>query len=319
MIYVKLYKDVKGKGDVMEYIIKTEKLTKRYGKQVVADGINLEIKKGHIYGLIGPNGAGKTTVMRMLAGLTECTDGEIELFGERKNLDAYRNRISFMIEAPYLDGGMTAEENLAYVGLVRGVTGKKRRAELLRYVGLGDVGKKTVEKFSLGMKQRLGIAMALLSAPEVMILDEPINGLDPEGIVEIRELLRKLCEEQGITILISSHILSELASLCTDFIIINKGRIIESLSAEELREKCRQYLAIQTDSTEQTAELLRSMWGDSVQMSASGEEIRLYVSTEEALAVSKTITDNNFVITKFVAVAEELEQYYLAKVGGSHV
>ena len=319
MIYVKLYKDVKGKGDVMEYIIKTEKLTKRYGKQVVADGINLEIKKGHIYGLIGPNGAGKTTVMRMLAGLTECTDGEIELFGERKNLDAYRNRISFMIEAPYLDGGMTAEENLAYVGLVRGVTGKKRRAELLRYVGLGDVGKKTVEKFSLGMKQRLGIAMALLSAPEVMILDEPINGLDPEGIVEIRELLRKLCEEQGITILISSHILSELASLCTDFIIINKGRIIESLSAEELREKCRQYLAIQTDSTEQTAELLRSIWGDSVQMSASGEEIRLYVSTEEALAVSKTITDNNFVITKFVAVAEELEQYYLAKVGGSHV
>ena len=303
----------------MEYIIKTEKLTKRYGKQVVADGINLEIKKGHIYGLIGPNGAGKTTVMRMLAGLTECTDGEIELFGERKNLDAYRNRISFMIEAPYLDGGMTAEENLAYVGLVRGVTDKKRRAELLRYVGLGDVGKKTVEKFSLGMKQRLGIAMALLSAPEVMILDEPINGLDPEGIVEIRELLRKLCEEQGITILISSHILSELASLCTDFIIINKGRIIESLSAEELREKCRQYLAIQTDSTEQTAELLRSMWGDSVQMSASGEEIRLYVSTEEALAVSKTITDNNFVITKFVAVAEELEQYYLAKVGGSYV
>ena len=303
----------------MEYIIKTENLTKQYGKQIVADRVNLEVKKGHIYGLIGPNGAGKTTIMRMLAGLTEPTDGEIELFGERKNPDAYRNRISFMIEAPYLDGGMTAEENMTYVGFVRGVTDKKRRKELLEFVGLSDVGKKPVDKFSLGMKQRLGIAMALLAEPEVMVLDEPINGLDPEGIVEIRELLQKLCEEKGITILISSHILSELATLCTDFIIINKGRILENLSAEELQEKGRQYIAIQTDNTEQTAELLKNTWGDSVRMSAGGGEIRLYVSPEEAQTVSKTITDAGFVITKFVTVAEELEQYYLAKVGGSHV
>ena len=302
----------------MEYIIKTENLTKRYGKHVVADRVNLEIKKGRIYGLIGPNGAGKTTVMRMLAGLTQRTDGEIELFGERKNLDVYRNRISFMIEAPYLDGGMTAEENMAYVGLVRGVTDSKRRMELLRYVGLADAGKKTVEKFSLGMRQRLGIAMALLAAPEVMILDEPMNGLDPEGIVEIRELLRKLCEERGITILISSHILSELASLCTDFVIIDKGRILENLSAEELREKCRQYIAIQTDRTEQTAEMLKDKWGSLVQMVTSEEEIRLYVPMEKAMTVSKSITEKGFVITKFVMVAEELEQYYLAKVGGSH-
>lgn len=303
----------------MEYIIKTENLTKRYGKQIVADRVNLEVKKGHIYGLIGPNGAGKTTIMRMLAGLTERTEGEIELFGERKNLDAYRNRISFMIEAPYLDGGMTAEENMTYVGFVRGVTDKKRRKELLEFVGLCDVGKKPVDKFSLGMKQRLGIAMALLSEPEVMVLDEPINGLDPEGIVEIRELLRKLCEERGITILISSHILSELATLCTDFIIINKGRILENLSTEELRNKCRQYIAIQTDNTGKTAEVLKDTWGDSVRMAAQGEEIRLYVSPEDAISVSKTITDNGFVITKFVTVAEDLEQYYLAKAGGSHV
>ena len=302
----------------MEYIIKTENLTKHYGKQTVADRVGLEVKKGHIYGLIGPNGAGKTTIMRMLAGLTEPDGGEIELFGERKNLDAHRNRISFMIEAPYLDGGMTAEENMTYVGYVRGVTDKKRRKDLLEFVGLSDVGKKTVDRFSLGMKQRLGIAMALLPAPEVMVLDEPINGLDPEGIVEIRELLRKLCEEQGITILISSHILSELATLCTDFVIINHGRILENLSAEKLREKCRQYISIQTDVTEKTAELLRNTWGDSVQTSAYGEEIRLYVSQGETLNVSKTITDGGFVITRFVTVAEELEQYYLAKVGESH-
>lgn len=303
----------------MEYIIKTENLTKQYGKQTVADRVGLEVKKGHIYGLIGPNGAGKTTIMRMLAGLTEPDGGEIELFGERKNLDAHRNRISFMIEAPYLDGGMTAEENMTYMGFVRGVTNKKRRKDLLSFVGLGDVGKKQVDKFSLGMKQRLGIAMALLPSPDVMVLDEPINGLDPEGIVEIRELLRKLCEEQGITILISSHILSELATLCTDFVIINRGRILENLSAEKLREKCRQYIAIQTDNTEKTAELLRNTWGDSVYMSASGEEIRVYVSQEEALSVSMAITEGSFVITKFVTVAEDLEQYYLAKVGGSHV
>ena len=302
----------------MEYIIRTENLTKQYGKQIVADRVNLEVQKGHIYGLIGPNGAGKTTVMRMLAGLTECTGGEIELFGERKNPDVHRNRISFMIEAPYLDGGMTAEENMTYAAYVRGITDKKRRKDLLELVGLGDVGKKPVDKFSLGMRQRLGIAMALLPAPEVMILDEPINGLDPEGIVEIRELLRKLCEEQGITILISSHILSELESLCTDFVIINKGKIIENLSVEALREKCRQYIAIRTDNTARTAELLKNTWGASVQRPASGEEIRLYASPEDVLSVSRTITDNGFVITKFVTVAEELEQYYLAKVGESH-
>lgn len=302
----------------MEYIIRTENLTKQYGKQTVADRVNLEIKKGHIYGLIGPNGAGKTTIMRMLAGLTEPSGGTVELFGERKNPDKYRNRISFMIEAPYLDGGMTAEENLAYVGVVRGMPDKKRRKDLLEFVGLGAVGKKPVDKFSLGMKQRLGIAMALLTAPEVMVLDEPINGLDPEGIAEIRELLRKLCTEQGITILISSHILSELASLCTDFVILSDGKIIEKLSRGELEDKCRQYIAIQTDCTEKTAELLRKRWGDSVRLSASGDEIRLYVPAEDVVTVSETITGNGFIITKFVTVAEELEQYYLAKVGGNH-
>lgn len=302
----------------MEYVIKSENLTKKYGKQIVADKVNFAMRKGHIYGLIGPNGAGKTTVMRMLAGLTEPSGGEMELFGERKNLDANRNRISFMIEAPHLDGSMTAKQNMEYIRLVRGVSDKSRIEDMLEFVGLGEVGKKPVDKFSLGMKQRLGIAMALLSEPEIMILDEPINGLDPEGIVEIRELLKKLCKEQGITILISSHILSELEELCTDYIIINDGKIVESLSSEELQEKCRQYIAIRTDNIEETAKVLRRKWEASVCKGVNGEEIHLFVQPDEVMTVSKTIMGNGFVITKFVVVAEELEQYYLAKVGGKH-
>lgn len=302
----------------MEYIVKLENLTKQYGKHVVVDRVNMTIEKGHVYGLIGPNGAGKTTIMRMIAGLTEPSTGEIALFGEKKNLDANRNRISFMIEAPYLDGGMTARENMEYVRYVRGVAEEKRIDTMLELVGLGDVGKKRVEKFSLGMKQRLGIAMALLSKPEVMILDEPVNGLDPEGIVEVRELLKKLSSEEGITILISSHILAELEELCTDYVILHEGKIVESLSSEELKEKCRQYIAVKTDNISETVAILEQKLKITDYKVMNGEEIHLFERLEELEAVSKTITDSGFILTKFVVVEEELEQYYLSKVGGKH-
>lgn len=299
----------------MEYIVKLENLTKQYGKHVVVDRVNLAIEKGHIYGLIGPNGAGKTTIMRMLAGLTEPSGGEMELFGDRKDLDYNRNRISFMIEAPYLDGGMTARENMEYIRFVRGVAEKKRIDELLEVVGLGTVGKKLVDKFSLGMKQRLGIAMALLSRPEIMVLDEPVNGLDPEGIVEVRKLLKKLSAEEGITILISSHILAELEELCTDFVILHEGKVVENLSAEELREKCRQYIAIKTDNIGETVAMLEQKLEIHDYKVVNGEEIRLFEQVEHPETVSKTITDSGYILTKFVVVEEELEQYYLSKVG----
>ena len=302
----------------MEYIVKTDHLTKRYGKHVVVDRATIAMEKGHIYGLIGPNGAGKTTIMRMLAGLTEPTEGEMELFGGKEDLDESRNRISFMIEAPYLDGGMTARQNMEYLRYVRGVAEEKRIDEMLDFVGLGDVGKKRVDKFSLGMKQRLGLAMALLPKPEVLILDEPVNGLDPEGIVEIRALLKKLCKEDGITIMISSHILAELEELCTDYIILTEGRIVECLSAEELREKCRQYIAIKTDRIGETAAVLEQKLNTSDYKVVNGDEIHLYDRLDELERVSKVITESGFVITKFVAVWEELENYYLSKVGGKH-
>ncbi len=299
----------------MEYIVKLENLTRHYGKHVVVDKVNLAIEKGHIYGLIGPNGAGKTTIMRMLAGLTAPSSGEMVLFGDGKNLDANRNRISFMIEAPYLDGSMSAYENMEYVRFIRGVAEEKRIADILELVGLGNVGRKRVEKFSLGMKQRLGIGIALLSKPEVMILDEPVNGLDPEGIVEVRNLLKKLSVEEGITILISSHILAELEELCTDFVILHEGKVVETLSVEELKEKCRQYIAIRTDNISETVAVLEQKLEISDYKVMNGEEIRLFEQVGYPETVSKTITDNGYILTKFVVVEEELEQYYLSKVG----
>ena len=279
------------------------------------DKVNLAIEKGHIYGLIGPNGAGKTTIMRMLAGLTAPSSGEMVLFGDGKNLDVNRNRISFMIEAPYLDGSMSAYENMEYVRFIRGVAEENRIADILELVGLGNVGRKRVEKFSLGMKQRLGIGIALLSKPEVMILDEPVNGLDPEGIVEVRNLLKKLSVEEGITILISSHILAELEELCTDFVILHEGKVVETLSAEELKEKCRQYIAIRTDNISETVAVLEQKLEISDYKVMNGEEIRLFEQVGYPETVSKTITDNGYILTKFVVVEEELEQYYLSKVG----
>ncbi|MBQ9142813.1 MAG: ATP-binding cassette domain-containing protein [Lachnospiraceae bacterium] len=302
----------------MEPVIKLENITKRYGKQTVVDKANITIEKGHIYGLIGPNGAGKTTIMKILAGLALQDEGEVSFFGRKDALDENRARMSFMIEAPFLDETMSARQNMEYVRFVRGIAEEKRIDEMLAFVGLENVGKKPAGKFSLGMKQRLGLAMALLSEPEVMVLDEPVNGLDPEGIVELRQMLKKLCQEEGITIMISSHILSELAELCTDYIIISQGKIVEKLSAEELNNKCRQYIAIKTNNISETATVLEQTLKTTNYKVVEDEEIHLYDMLEELERVSKAITDNGLIITKFVSVGEELENYYLSKVGGSH-
>ena len=302
----------------MEPVIKLEIITKRYGKQTVVDKANITIEKGHIYGLIGPNGAGKTTIMKILAGLALQDEGEVSFFGRKDALDENRARMSFMIEAPFLDETMSARQNMEYVRFVIGIAEEKRIDEMLAFVGLENVGKKPAGKFSLGMKQRLGLAMALLSEPEVMVLDEPVNGLDPEGIVELRQMLKKLCQEEGITIMISSHILSELAELCTDYIIISQGKIVEKLSAEELNNKCRQYIAIKTNNISETATVLEQTLKTTNYKVVEDEEIHLYDMLEELERVSKAITDNGLIITKFVSVGEELENYYLSKVGGSH-
>ena len=241
-----------------EYVVESKKLTKQYGKQLALDEVSFGIKKGSIVGLIGPNGAGKSTIMKIMGGLVFPTSGSLEMFGEssEKGLNHSRSRSSFMIETPYAKADMSARQNLEKQRRQKGIPDKGRIDEVLKIVKLEDTGKKEVKKFSLGMKQRLGIANALLGKPELMVLDEPINGLDPEGIVEIRELLKNLNKDEKVTIVISSHILSELSQLCTDYIFINHGKITDTLTAEELSQECSEFYHIDTDNNELASSIL---------------------------------------------------------------
>ena len=299
-------------------VIELKNISKKYGKATVVDNFSLNVEKGHICGLIGPNGAGKTTIMKMIAGLASPTSGEIGFFGKNDNLDLSRKRMAFMLEAPIIDKSMNARQNMEYVRYVKGVADKKKIDEMLDFVGLHDVGKKAAGKFSLGMTQRLGIAMALLTEPEIMVLDEPVNGLDPEGIVEIRLMLKKLSEEKNVTIIISSHILSELSELCTDFSIINHGKQIENLSRDELMAKCRSYYAIRTNDINRTAAVIEDKLGTKQYKVIHGDEIRLFDFLDNIEKVSKTITDNGLILTKFISEGESLEEFYLSKVGAEN-
>lgn len=299
-------------------VLELKNLSKKYGKATVVDNFSLNVEKGHICGLIGPNGAGKTTIMKMMAGLASPTSGEIGFFGKNDNLDLSRKRMAFMLEAPIIDKSMNARQNMEYVRYVKGVADKKKIDEMLDFVGLHDVGKKAAGKFSLGMTQRLGIAMALLTEPEIMVLDEPVNGLDPEGIVEIRLMLKKLSEEKNVTIIISSHILSELSELCTDFSIINHGKQIENLSRDELMAKCRSYYAIRTNDINRTAAVIEDKLGTKQYKVIHGDEIRLFDFLDNVEKVSKTITDNGLILTKFISEGESLEEFYLSKVGAEN-
>ena len=298
-------------------VLKMNNISKAYKKVKVVDDFSLSIEKGHICGLIGPNGAGKTTLMKILAGLICPTSGELRFF-ESENLDEHRRRMSFMIETPIVDTQMTAKENLSYIRFLKGYPDERRIDEILDIVGLADTEKKHVEKFSLGMRQRLGIGMALLSKPEILILDEPINGLDPEGIVEIRHILKKLSEEQNVTILISSHILSELSELCTDFSIINHGKLIENLSSDELMHKCKGRIAIKTNDINRTASLLEEKLSIGDYKVIHGEEIYIFEQLDNVLNISRSITENGLIITKLCEEGQILEEYYIERVGNQH-
>ena len=293
-------------------------LCKSYKKQEVLHNLSLTVERGHICGLIGPNGAGKTTIMKILAGFFFPTKGELELFDSSDNLDDSRARMSFMIEQPIIAGSMTARENLEYIRYLRGYPDEKRIDEILELVGLVGTGKKHANKFSLGMKQRLGIGMALLPKPEIMVLDEPVNGLDPEGIVEIRQLIKRMQEEWGVTVLISSHLLSELSELCTDFSIISHGNLIENLSHEELLVKCRGHIALKTNDINKTAVILEDKLSIHDYKVILGEKIHIFERLDDILRISKTLTDNGLVITKLNEEGQNLEDYYLEKVGGRH-
>lgn len=218
-----------------DYLLCTRGLTKRFGRHNAVDHVDLHIPRGSIYGFIGRNGAGKTTCLKMISGLATPTEGEIEIFGYKgRNLNEIRSRIGCLIEAPGLYENMTAYENLKTKCLFCGIHKKGYIEDILETVGLLNTGKKKTKHFSMGMKQRLGIGLALVGEPDLLVLDEPINGLDPQGIAEVRDTLQKLQEERSMTILVSSHILEELSKIATDYGIIHNGNLLQELTREEL-------------------------------------------------------------------------------------
>ncbi len=298
----------------MENVVEIEQLSKSYGKKIVVDSFSLKMEKGHIYGLIGPNGAGKTTIMRMMAGLTKEDSGKIWFFGSA-DPEKKRGRISFMIEEPYMDYDMSAKQNLEYIRYLRGIPDEKRCDEMLELVGLADTGKKRAGEFSLGMRQRLGLAMAMLPAPELMILDEPINGLDPEGIIDIRNIIKTLVREKKVTVMISSHILKELSELCTDYAIMREGKLIEELSHEELLAKTRSYLALATNDAGRTTAVLEEKLNIRNYKVTHDDEIFIYERLEERELISRTVTESGLVILRLNPEGESLEDYYIGKVG----
>lgn len=301
-----------------EYILRTNNLYKQYKEDFALINVNLEIKKGEIYGFIGQNGAGKTTLLRIATGLAFPSKGTVELFGEssEEGLTQSIKRIGAVIESPAIFPNMSAYENLELHRLQKGIPDKKSIDKTLELVGLQNTGRKKVVNFSLGMKQRLGIAIALLSDPEFLILDEPTNGLDPMGIVELRELIKKLNREKEMTVLISSHILSELHQLVTRYGIIHKGKLLEQITASELNKKCRQYLRIKVDNPSKAATVIETELDTTDFEVMPDGTIKLYSHLDDIQKVSKAITKNNLIIEHFSQTGDDLEGYFTKLVGG---
>lgn len=302
-----------------KYVLRTNKLSKRYKDEYAIQDVSMNIKEGEIYGFIGRNGAGKTTLIRLVTGLGTITNGTIELFGgngEDCNSKA-RKRIGALIENPAFYGDMTAYENMELIRLQKGIPGKGCIEEKLELVGLTNVKKKKVKKFSLGMKQKLGLAMALLGEPEFIILDEPTNGLDPMGIIEMRELLKKINKEKNITMLISSHILGELYQLATCYGIINNGKLLEEITQKELDEKCRKNLEIKVDNTEKAVWIIENILETTNFKVIGGDIIRLFEFVEDPGKVSKAFANEGIVVEQIAQKGEDLESYFMNLVGGN--
>ena len=286
-------------------------------KKVVLKTYNIT-KKYDIYGFIGQNGAGKTTLIRLITGLIHKSGGEIELLGanEENELNKARTMVGSLIETPSFYTNMTARENLEVSRLVRNIPGKKCIDEVLELVGLKDVEKKKVKNFSLGMRQRLGIANALMGNPKLLILDEPINGLDPMGIVEIRELLKKINKEKDMTILISSHILSELSELATTYGIISNGKLIEEITAKQLSEKCRQYIDLRVDDTARAVILLERELGISDYEVLEDSNIKVFSNLDNVGEINSLLSRSGIIVESISVKGENLEEYFMNKVGG---
>lgn len=295
-----------------EVVLKTNNLTKQYNKNVVLDNVNITIKKGDIYGLIGRNGAGKTTLMKIITTLASPTSGTFELFNtcsENDELFDNKKRVGSLIEYSAFYPNLSAYDNLKYYTIQRGIVDKNQINKVLELVNLTGTGKKKVKTFSLGMKQRLGIALAILNSPDFVILDEPINGLDPIDISELRDTFKKL-SDNGITLLISSHILSELYLLANEFGFLENGKLIKELSKEELDLECSKCLVIKTDDSKKVSVLLEKELNTNNYKVINNEEIRVYDYTDDSDKVSDVLVNNKIKIKGFYESGISLEEYF---------
>lgn len=297
-------------------IVKLEKVSKQYAGVFALDEISLTIKRGGILALIGQNGAGKTTLMRIITTLTKPSGGKVELFGEASESKkrVLMKKIGCIIEAPALLLNMTGPQNLEFYRLRRGIANKAIINELLSKVGLKIDNKKKVVNYSLGMKQRLGIAMCLMHEPELLVLDEPANGLDPTGMVELRNLLKHL-NVMGITVLVSSHLLTELTHIASDYVIIHKGRILESLSAEELAGKTKKSIVFAVDAPEKALDLLSNSFGFNDINLISGNEIEVRDNINDIAEINIQFAQAGIKVTSIRNEASTVEDYYINLVG----
>ena len=301
----------------MEYVLETNGLTKRYRACTVLNDLSMHVPKGAIYGLVGRNGAGKTTLIRLICGLQEPSSGSYSLYDVRNSsarISRSRRRMGAVVETPSIYLDMTAFENLGHQYRVLGVPSEAGIDRLLQLVGLEDVGRKKVRNFSLGMRQRLGIAVALAGKPDFLVLDEPVNGLDPQGIIEIRELILKLNREQGITFLISSHILDELARLATHYGFIDAGSMVTEMSSEELERRCRKCVRAEVSSIRTLVQVLDEM---GLEYSIAEENKADIYGSFEVTALSAQAAQRGCIIYSMKERDESLESFYMNLIGGA--
>ena len=295
----------------MEFILTTTNLTKTYGKKDAAKDINIHVREGEIYGLIGRNGAGKTTVMRVISGLSKATSGSYELFGENKF------GVGVLIESPGIYPNMSAEENIRLKCIALGCNNSDYIQSLLKTVGLENTGKTPAGSFSLGMRQRLGIGLALVGDPRMIVLDEPINGLDPQGIVEVRKTLERLKNEKGITIMISSHILDELSKLADSYGIIHEGRLLDEFTTEEMTDRCGRYVTVRTDDNSRALEVLQNA-GFTNSVIDDNKDIRVDDAIHQTIEMNSILVNAGIGVKELLIKNTSLEDYYLSVTGGKH-
>ena len=300
----------------MSLILSTDNLTKKFKSKTAVNQVSIHVERGQVYGLIGRNGAGKTTLLRMISNLACPTSGSYTFYDENgANNEAMWGRVGVLIEDPGIFQNLSALQNLKAKALAAGINNDQYLLDLLNFVGLPNVGKKAVKNFSLGMRQRLGIAIAMVNSPDLLILDEPINGLDPQGIAEVRSLIHRLCTEKGITIIISSHILEELSKVADRYGIIHEGVLLSETSKEELMEQCKPVLYMNT-SDNQKARIVLSDMGIS-DFKVFDDHIEIRERTKEGGAISMALAKADIQTLEMRQEGQSLEDYYFRLTGGA--